>query len=129
MKNNHARRKAQRQIFFYRRFAPLRFCAVLFLALAALAQVTPKPRGLAELKKGDYENASKLLTARLASNPNDAVAQRALLRVYIETGRYTEAEAAAKKFLQKTPDSGAVRHELAETLAITGKLHRSHRRI
>ncbi len=52
---------------------------------------------------------------------NDAAAQRAQLRVYIETGRYTEAEAAAKKFLQKTPDSGAVRHELAEILALTGR--------
>ena len=55
------------------------------------------------------------------SNANDAVAQRALLRVYIETGRYSEAEAAAKKFLQKNPESGGVRHELAETLAIAGK--------
>jgi tetratricopeptide (TPR) repeat protein len=43
------------------------------------------------------------------------------LRGYIETGRYTDAEAAAKKFLLKTPDNGAVRHELAETLALTGR--------
>jgi tetratricopeptide (TPR) repeat protein len=49
------------------------------------------------------------------------VAQRALLRVYIETGRYPEAEATAKRFLLKTPDNGSVRHELAETLAITGR--------
>src|SRR5215213_4219370 len=53
-----------------------------------------------------------------AQTPPD---ERAQLRVYIETGRYTEAETAAKKFLQKTPDSGAVRHELAETLALTGR--------
>ena len=39
----------------------------------------------------------------------------------IETGRYTEAEAAAKKLLLKTPDNAAVRHELAETLALTGR--------
>ena len=52
--------------------------------------------GLAELKKGDYDNAFKLLSARLVSNPTDAVAQRALLRVFIETGRYLEAEATAK---------------------------------
>ena len=44
-----------------------------------------------------------------------------MLRVYIETGRYSEAEAAAKKFLQKNPEAGGVRHELAETLAITGR--------
>ncbi|HEU4932152.1 MAG TPA: tetratricopeptide repeat protein [Pyrinomonadaceae bacterium] len=96
--------------------------AVLFLLLAVgtLAQ-SPETRGLAELKKGDYDNAFKLLSARLVSNPNDALAQKALLRVYIETGRYAEAEATAKRFLQKTPDTGSVRHELAETLAITGR--------
>ena len=93
---------------------------VILLALGTLAQ-TPETRGLAELKKGDYDNAFKLLSARLVSNPNDAVAQRALLRVYIETGRYAEAEATAKRFLLKTPDTGSVRHELAEALAITGR--------
>jgi tetratricopeptide (TPR) repeat protein len=46
---------------------------------------------------------------------------RAQLRGYIETGRYAEAEATAKRLLQKSPDAGAVRHELAETLAITGR--------
>ena len=92
----------------------------LLATLGAFAQA-PELRGLAELRKGDYENASKLLSARLASNPNDVIAQRALLRVYIETGRYTEAEATAKRFLQKTPDAGIVRHQLAETLAATGK--------
>ncbi|HEV8431749.1 MAG TPA: tetratricopeptide repeat protein [Pyrinomonadaceae bacterium] len=93
---------------------------VFVFALLAFSQAT-EPRGLAELKKGDYDNAFKLLSARLVSNPNDAVAQQALLRVYIETGRYAEAEATAKRFLQKTPDTGSVRHELAETLAITGR--------
>ena len=52
-----------------------------------------------------------------SQSPNE----RAQLHAYIETGRYTEAEAAAKKFLLKTPDNGAVRHELAETLALTGR--------
>ena len=95
-------------------------CSLIVLAsVHGLAQQgTP---GLAELKKGDYENAAKLLSARLTSSPNDVIAQRALLRVYLETGRYAEAEAAAKRFLQKTPEAGPVRHELAETLAITGR--------
>jgi tetratricopeptide (TPR) repeat protein len=43
------------------------------------------------------------------------------LRVYIETGRYAEAEAIARKFLAKTPNAGIVRHELAEVLATTGR--------
>ena len=96
----------------------IRVICVLLFALPVVAQET---RGLAELKKGEYENAFKLLSARLVSNPSDIVAQRALLRVFIETGRYTEAETTAKRYLQKTPDAGPVRHELAEILAITGR--------
>ena len=104
----------------------------LLMAFAALAAIcvgpsvlsqsqTNETRGLAELQKGDYDNAFKLLSARLVSNPTDVVAQKGLLRVYIETGRYAEAEATAKRFLTKTPDAGAVRHELGEALAIVGK--------
>ena len=101
----------------------LRLCGVLlFVALCAVAQSqTNDSRGFAELKKGDYQNAFKLLTAQLAANPNDVAVQKALLRAYLESGRYSEAEATAKKFLQKTPDSGAIRHELAEALAVTGR--------
>ena len=43
------------------------------------------------------------------------------LRVYLETGRYTEAETTAKRLLQKSPDAGAVRYELAEALAASGR--------
>ena len=96
------------------------FAAVcVFSTLSAQTQIMDT-RGLGELKKGDYENAIKILNARLNENQNDVLAQKALLRGYVETGRYTEAEAAAKKFLQKTRD-GAVRYELAEVLAITGR--------
>jgi len=118
-----AQRRKGRRKEYVRLSLALRLCAfagALFLTLGAFAQ-SPEPRGLAELKKGDYDNAFKLLSARLVSNPNDTAAQRALLRVYIETGRYTEAEATAKRFLQKTPEAGPVRHELAEALAITGR--------
>src|ERR1041384_1145094 len=74
----------------------LRLCAfagVLFLTLGAFAQ----------------------------SPENGISAQRALLRVYIETGRYTEAEATARRYLQKTPEAGPAQHELAEALAVTGR--------
>lgn len=101
------------------------FLLVVFCALAVIGPVahsqSDEPRGLAELRKGDYDNAFKLLSARLTSNPNDVVAQKALLRVYLETGRYAEAEATAKRFLTKTPDAGSIRHELGEALAMTGK--------
>ena len=101
-------------------FAGNCLCGVLLLLAFAQSQIIDT-RGLTELKRGDYDNAFKLLNARLASNPNDFPAQRALLRVYIETGRYSEAEATAKKFLARTPESAAVRHELAEVLATTGR--------
>ena len=80
-----------------------------------------EPVGSAELKKGDYENAIRLLNARLGTNAADAVAQRNLLRAFIETGRYTDAEAAAKKFLLKSPEAGAVRYELGEVYVTTGR--------
>ena len=77
--------------------------------------------GLAELKKGQYERAVQLLGTRLATNPADAAARKLLLRAYMETGRYAEVETAARGFLEKWPEAGGVRHELAESLAATGR--------
>src|ERR1044072_8964566 len=77
--------------------------------------------GEGEVKKGDYENAVKSFTTRLAANPADAAAETGLLRAYLETGRYTEAEATGKKFLLKNPNAGKVRHQVAEVLAMTGR--------
>ncbi len=51
----------------------------------------------------------------------DTAEEKARARLYLETGRYAEAEASTKKFLQKTPGAGAVRLELAEALALTGR--------
>jgi tetratricopeptide (TPR) repeat protein len=88
----------------------------------AVAQSRPdEAAGLAELTKGNYENAIKLLNARLTANPTDAQAQKYLMRALRETGRYAESETSAKKFLLRTPDAGPVRHELAEVFAITGR--------
>src|SRR5215212_12265166 len=62
-----------------------RLVLLLFaICMGVFAQTAPATPGLAELKKGDYDNAFKLLSLRLAQPPADAVAQRALLRVYIE---------------------------------------------
>ncbi|HEX8503301.1 MAG TPA: tetratricopeptide repeat protein [Pyrinomonadaceae bacterium] len=79
------------------------------------------PTGEAELKRGDYARAVEFLTARLKSAPSDAEAQRLLLRAQLETGRYAEAEASARLFLEKRRAAGGVRHELAEALAATGR--------
>ena len=62
---------------------------------------TDQLTGASELKKGNYENAVRLLNAQLATDPNDAEAETNLLRSFIETGRYMDAEASAKKFLLK----------------------------
>jgi tetratricopeptide (TPR) repeat protein len=87
----------------------------------ASAQSSDELPGAAELKKGDYENAVKLLTTRLATTPGDAAAESSLLRAYLETGRHVEAETAAKKFLVKNPSAAGVRHQLAEVFAMTGR--------
>jgi tetratricopeptide (TPR) repeat protein len=98
------------------------FVSACLLISSAFAQSqADEVPGLAELKKGDYESAIKLLSGRLTTNPNDAESQSALLRAYIEIGRYLEAETSAKKFLLKTPTAAAVRHQLAEILAKTGR--------
>ena len=89
---------------------------------SVFAQTTaPEIPGQTELKKGEYDAAIKLLTSHLTNNANDSEAQKSLLRAYIETGRYADAEATAKKFLLKTPDNGLVRHELAEVFTLTGR--------
>ena len=88
---------------------------------AVSAQSQQAIPGQAEFNKGEYENAIKLLTASLASNPRDEAAEKLLVRVYYETGKYAEAEASARKFLARSIDAGGVRHELAEVLAATGR--------
>jgi tetratricopeptide (TPR) repeat protein len=87
----------------------------------AFAQSSDELPGAAELKKGDYENAIKLLAARLAANGADSDGAAGLVRAYLETGRYPEAEATAKKFLLKNPAAASVRHQLAEVFALTGR--------
>jgi len=115
--------------------APRLTCAVALLLLVVSGLVVcfyPPPHaeaqtpadelsGVPELKKGDYENAVKLLTARLATNPSDVDAQKYLLRAHRETGHYNEAEAAAKKFLLKSLNAAAVQGELAEIFSATGR--------
>src|SRR5689334_11515258 len=62
---------------------------------------------------------SLLALSTFAQSPeNAAVAE---LRGYLETGRYTEDETTAKRLLQKSPEAGAIRHELAEALAATSR--------
>src|SRR5687767_11127939 len=50
-----------------------------------------------------------------------SAAQTENVRALVETGKYAEAEATAKKLLTKTPNDAIVRHQLGELLAITGR--------
>jgi tetratricopeptide (TPR) repeat protein len=94
--------------------------ASIFLS-HAYAQSPDELPGVAELKSGDYNNAIKLLTARLGTSTADAAAEENLLRAYLETGRYVEAETSARKFLLKTPAAAGVRYQVAEVFAATGR--------
>ncbi|PWT96084.1 MAG: hypothetical protein C5B55_00475 [Blastocatellia bacterium] len=96
-------------------------CALLALYSKSVTAQTTQLPGVAELKKGDYENAIKLFNSRLVSSPSDQNAEAGLVRALIETGRYLEAENSAKKYLLKNADAGLVHHELAEVLAVTGR--------
>ena len=105
-------------------FLSVLICAIASVSISlrhARAQSPDELPGVAELKKGDYDSAIKLLTARLGASAADAQAEENLLRAYLETGRYAEAEAAAKKFLARTAAATGVRHQLAEVFAATGR--------
>lgn len=98
------------------------FIALLLLvSFASSGQTQDQSTAVSELNKGNYENAIRLFTTQLSVNPSDTAAETHLLRAFIETGRYTDAETSAKKFLLKTPEAGTVRHQLAEVLCLTGR--------
>src|SRR5437016_152172 len=54
-----------------------------------------------DLIHGNYQAAITSFNQTLQSNPSDQQAQADLLRAYLETGKYSEAETAAKKFVAK----------------------------
>ncbi|MFN7926923.1 MAG: tetratricopeptide repeat protein [Blastocatellia bacterium] len=90
--------------------------AVLLLAACAAAQAPTLEDTLEELKKGNYAEAITALNRLLATKPNEAQAQAGLLRAYLETGKYKEAEEAARKF-----NSQEAKLALAEVYASTGR--------
>ena len=89
---------------------------LLLLTACAAAQAPTLEDTLEELKKGNYAEAITALNRHLVANPNEATAQAGLLRAYLETGKYKEAEDAARKFTSPEAKSA-----LAEVYAITGR--------
>ena len=73
-----------------------------------------------ELKGGKYSAAIASFNSLLQAAPKDERTQAGLLKAYLETGKYTEAEVEAKKFLARG-ESSAARLALAEVMAITGR--------
>jgi len=59
-----------------------RLLLVVFVSGAFAQSQADELPGLAELKKGDYETAIKIFSARLVTNPGDAEAEKYLLRAY-----------------------------------------------
>ncbi len=92
------------------------FC---FLACVSARQITIET-AQEELKGGKYSAAILSFTTLLQTNPKDERAQRGLLKAYLETGKYTEAETEAKKILARG-ESHSARLALAEVMAITGR--------
>lgn len=81
---------------------------------AAQAPVQDSPADL--VKKGEYATAISLLAKSLEANPADEEARGLLLRAYLETGKYAEAESLAQK--SKSPSS---RLALTDVYTITGR--------
>jgi cellulose synthase operon protein C len=92
------------------------YVLLLMLTACAAAQAPTLEDALEELKQGKYPEAITALNRLLTTNPNEAEAQAGLLRAYLETGKYKEAEAAAKKY-----NSERAKLALAEVYAITGR--------
>jgi tetratricopeptide (TPR) repeat protein len=97
-------------------------CLALLCACAA-AQDSPLDTAEEQLKQGKYAEAiagfSKLLTASDAEEKERA--QHGLLRAYLETGKYAEAETEAKKFSAARAADPALPLLLGEVYAATGR--------
>lgn len=112
-----------KQPFGFRNIAALLAVGLLsffcLLACVSAHQVTIESAE-EELKSGKYSAAISSFSSLLQASPKDERVQYGLLSAYLETGKYTEAEAEAKKFLARG-ESSAARLGLAEVMAVTGR--------
>lgn len=74
-----------------------------------------------ELTKGNYASAIAGFQRTLATNPNDLPSQTGLLKAFLETGRYPDAESAVKRFLAARSDEPELRLLNGEVLATAGR--------
>ncbi|HZS46744.1 MAG TPA: tetratricopeptide repeat protein [Blastocatellia bacterium] len=73
-----------------------------------------------DLIKGNYQSAISGFNQALQTNPTDLHAQTGLLKAYLETGKYSELESAAKNFLSKGANP-RIHFYLGEVYAETGR--------
>ena len=91
--------------------------SVALLCSCAAAQAPTVQSAEQNLKQGNYQAAIAAFS-RLGDDP---AAQRGMLQAYLETGRYQEAEEAARKFLAARGGDAGLRTALGEALAATGR--------
>ena len=96
--------------------------AVRYYQLAAERDLDPKMRTLAmeylvaaygPKKLNDPARAESIMQRMIAANPSDAHNYAALAKIYEDTGRYDEAEAALMKACDAMPRDPATRRQLA----------------
>ncbi|MFN0087002.1 MAG: tetratricopeptide repeat protein [Blastocatellia bacterium] len=94
---------------------------LLFAMACASAQDSPIDGAEEELRQGKYAPAIATFTLLLQANPNDGRAQKGLLRAWLETGQYKEAEREARRFAAVPRNEAQSRLMLGEALAATGR--------
>jgi cellulose synthase operon protein C len=93
----------------------------IHLIFCAAAQAQDLDSAEEELDHGKYEAAILSFTRLLQINQNDKAAQKGLLKAYLETGQYTEAERRARGFLGFKENEARTRLVLGEIYASTGR--------
>ncbi|MDX2032810.1 MAG: tetratricopeptide repeat protein [Blastocatellia bacterium] len=96
-------------------------CVLLFALACASAQDSPIDGAEEELRQGKYVPAIATFTRLIQTNPNDGRAQKGLLRAWLETGLYKEAEREARRFAAAPQNEAQARLMLGEALAATGR--------
>ncbi|MBI3949798.1 MAG: tetratricopeptide repeat protein [Acidobacteria bacterium] len=73
------------------------------------------------MKQGQYAKAIETLNAVLQTEPGNHRAQQGLLRAYLETGQYEQAEKLTTQFLAIHPNDGALTNLRGEIYLSTGR--------
>ena len=93
--------------------------ATLWLLVGCTTAAQQDP--LVELTRGNYDVAIPALEKRLAQAGNDEAVFSALIRGYLETGKYAEADTVSRKFLLANKSNGAAHFAVGEVLSVSGK--------